>query len=50
MKVVLGTLLAAHRFALTSDAPLHPVRRSATMAPSRDVELRYLEAAGSGSG
>lgn len=42
MKVVLGTLLAAHRFAATSDAPIRPVRRNVTMAPGRDVELRYL--------
>jgi len=41
MKVVLGTLLAAHRFALTSDTPVRPRRRNVTMAPERDVGLRY---------
>lgn len=41
MKVVLGTLLSAHRFALTSEQPVRPVRRNVTMAPERDVELRY---------
>lgn len=41
MKVVLGTLLSAHRFALASDTPVRPVRRNVTMAPDRDVALRY---------
>ncbi len=41
MKVVLGTLLGAHRFALTSEQPVGPKRRNVTMAPERDVELRY---------
>lgn len=42
MKVVLGTLLAAHRFESASDVPVRPKRRNVTMGPERDVELRYV--------
>jgi cytochrome P450 len=42
MKVVLGTLLAAHCFALASERPVRPVRRNVTMAPDRDVALLYV--------
>lgn len=41
MKVVLGSLLAAHRFESTQDTPIRPVRRHVTMSPDRDVVLRY---------
>lgn len=41
MKVVLGTLLSAHRFSLVDSRPLRPVRRSVTLAPEGGVPLRY---------
>ena len=41
MKVVLGTLLSAHRFSLVSDQPIRPVRRHVTLAPEGGVPLRY---------
>lgn len=41
MKVVLGTLLAAHRFSLAHDRPIKPVRRNVTLAPEDGVPLRY---------
>jgi cytochrome P450 len=41
MKVVLGTLLAAHRFSLVSDRLIRPVRRHVTLAPEGGVPLRY---------
>ncbi|QRN97214.1 cytochrome P450 [Archangium violaceum] len=41
MRVVLGTLLAAHRFSLASDKPERPVRRNVTIGPGGGVELVY---------
>ncbi len=41
MKVVLGTLLAAHRFSLAHERPIKPVRRNVTLAPEDGVPLRY---------
>ncbi|MDY7232456.1 cytochrome P450 [Hyalangium rubrum] len=41
MKVVLGTLLSAHRFSLAHDRPIRPVRRNVTMAPEDGVPLLY---------
>jgi cytochrome P450 len=45
MKVVLGTLLSAHRFSLAHDRLIRPVRRHVTMAPEDGVPLRYEGAA-----
>jgi len=42
MRMVLGTLLAEHRFSLTHEAPVRPARRQVTMGPDGPVELRYL--------
>ncbi|HEX8822834.1 MAG TPA: cytochrome P450 [Archangium sp.] len=41
MRVVLGTLLASHRFALAHDRPERPVRRNITLGPVNGVELVY---------
>jgi cytochrome P450 family 110 len=41
MRIVLGTLLATHRFSLASDKPEHPVRRNITLGPAGGVELVY---------
>lgn len=41
MKVVLGTLLSAHRFSLAHDRPIRPVRRNVTLAPHDGVPMRY---------
>jgi cytochrome P450 len=41
MKVVLGSLLAAHRFSLAHDRPIRSVRRHVTMAPEDGVPMRY---------
>jgi cytochrome P450 len=41
MKVVLGTMLSAHRFSLVDDRPIRPVRRHVTLAPEGGVPLRY---------
>jgi cytochrome P450 len=41
MRIVLGTLLATHRFALASDKPERPVRRNITLGPAGGVELVY---------
>ncbi|WP_309892557.1 cytochrome P450 [Archangium sp.] len=42
MRVVLGTLLAAHRFSLIPDrTPERPVRRNITFGPAQGAELMY---------
>jgi len=42
MRVVLGTLLASHRFSLVPDrAPERPVRRNVTFGPSQGAQLVY---------
>jgi len=41
MKIVLGTLLAGHRFRLASDTPVAYVRRSITMGPRGSIPMIY---------
>jgi cytochrome P450 len=41
MRIVLGTLLAEHRFSLASDTPERPVRRNVTIGPGGGVEMVY---------
>ncbi|MFY0582666.1 cytochrome P450 [Cystobacter fuscus] len=41
MRIVLGSLLAAHRFSLANDTPERPVRRNITIGPGRGVEMVY---------
>ncbi|MBN1207993.1 MAG: cytochrome P450 [Myxococcaceae bacterium] len=41
MKVVLGSLLSAHRFSLAHELPIRAVRRHVTMAPEDGVPMRY---------
>ncbi|HEX8438324.1 cytochrome P450 [Archangium sp.] len=41
MRIVLGTLLATHRFSLASDKPERPVRRNITIGPVGGVEMVY---------
>ena len=42
MKIVLGTLLAAHRFQVLSAEPPRVVRRNVTLGPAEGAPLRYL--------
>ena len=42
MKIVLGTLLSAHRFQILSAEPPRVVRRNVTLGPSEGAPLRYL--------
>ncbi|HSP77262.1 MAG TPA: cytochrome P450, partial [Myxococcaceae bacterium] len=42
LRIVLGSLLAAHRFALAEDGPVRPVQRSITLGPAGGVRLLYL--------
>jgi cytochrome P450 family 110 len=41
MKVVLGSLLARHRFRLAEDAPVPPVPRTFTLGPKGGVRMLY---------
>ena len=41
MRIVLGTLLAVHRFSLASDTPERPVRRNVTIGPGGGVGMVY---------
>jgi cytochrome P450 len=41
MKVVLGSLLARHRFRLAEDAPVPPVPRTFTLGPKGGVRMIY---------
>ncbi|EPX64275.1 Cytochrome P450 [Cystobacter fuscus DSM 2262] len=41
MRIVLGSLLAAHRFSLANGTPERPVRRNITIGPARGVEMVY---------
>ena len=47
MKIALGALLGAHRFALADDAPVVPVRRNITFGPKGGVRLLVQGAGGS---
>jgi cytochrome P450 len=42
MKVVLGSLLAQHRFELADDTPITPVPRTFTLGPKGGVRMLYL--------
>jgi cytochrome P450 family 110 len=42
MKLILATMLLHGRLALTSNAPMPPVRRGVTVAPPGDLRLRVL--------
>ncbi|MRG95478.1 cytochrome P450 [Polyangium spumosum] len=42
MKIVLGTLLSAHRFQIVSSTPPRVVRRNVTLGPSEGAPLRHL--------
>ncbi len=41
MRIVLGSLLAAHRFELTENGPVRPVRRNITFGPEGGVKMVY---------
>ncbi len=41
MRIVLGSLLASHRFALAENGPVRPVQRSITLGPAGGVKMRY---------
>jgi cytochrome P450 len=45
MRIVLGTLLAAHRFALAEQGPVRVVRRNAMHCPQSGVRMRNLRPA-----
>ena len=41
MKIVLGTLLAQHRFRLAENTPVRPVPRTFTIGPKGGVRMIY---------
>lgn len=43
MKLVLATILSQWQLQLTSDRPIHPIRRGFTIAPEKGVPMRVLE-------
>jgi cytochrome P450 family 110 len=43
MKLVLATILSQWKLQLTSDRPIHPIRRGFTIAPEKGVPMRVLE-------